>query len=89
MDILGFIIILVKVLVVFAGTMLTVLIMIYAERRVSAFIQGRLGPNRVGPQGIFQPLADGIKFLMKGTSFLQVLINPFLSLLRPSCSSPL
>ena len=65
MDILGFIIILVKVLVVFAGTMLTVLIMIYAERRVSAFIQGRLGPNRVGPQGIFQPLADGIKFLMK------------------------
>ena len=65
MDLLGFIIILVKVLVVFAGTMLTVLIMIYAERRVSAFIQGRLGPNRVGPQGIFQPLADGIKFLMK------------------------
>ena len=65
MDLLGFIIILVKVLVVFAGTMLTVLIMMYAERRVSAFIQGRLGPNRVGPQGIFQPLADGIKFLMK------------------------
>jgi len=65
MDILGFIIILVKVIVVFAGTMLTVLIMIYAERRVSAFIQGRLGPNRVGPQGILQPLADGIKFLMK------------------------
>ena len=65
MDLLGFIIILVKVLVVFAGTMLTVLIMIYAERRVSAFIQGRLGPNRVGPKGIFQPLADGIKFLMK------------------------
>ena len=65
MDLLDFIIILVKVLVVFAGTMLTVLIMIYAERRVSAFIQGRLGPNRVGPQGIFQPLADGIKFLMK------------------------
>jgi NADH-quinone oxidoreductase subunit H len=65
MDLLGFIIILVKVLVVFAATLLTVLIMIYAERRVSAFIQGRLGPNRVGPQGIFQPLADGIKFLMK------------------------
>ena len=65
MDILGFIIILVKVIVVFADTMLTVLIMIYAERRVSAFIQGRLGPNRVGPKGIFQPLADGIKFLMK------------------------
>jgi NADH-quinone oxidoreductase subunit H len=39
--------------------------MIYAERRVSAFIQGRLGPNRVGPQGLLQPIADGIKFLMK------------------------
>lgn len=39
--------------------------MIYAERRVSAFIQGRLGPNRVGPQGLLQPIADGIKFMMK------------------------
>ena len=65
MDLLGFIIICVKVLLVFAATMLTVLMMIYAERRVSAFIQGRLGPNRVGPQGLLQPIADGIKFLMK------------------------
>ena len=65
MDFISFSIICVKVLIVFAVTMLTVLIMIYAERRVAAFMQGRLGPNRVGPQGLLQPIADGIKFLMK------------------------
>jgi len=65
MDVISFSIICVKVVLGFAITMLTVLIMIYAERRVSAFMQGRLGPNRVGPQGLLQPIADGIKFLMK------------------------
>jgi NADH-quinone oxidoreductase subunit H len=41
------------------------LFLVYAERRVCAFIQNRLGPNRVGPQGIFQTIADLIKLLMK------------------------
>jgi len=41
------------------------LFLVYAERKVCAFIQNRLGPNRVGPMGIFQTIADLIKLLMK------------------------
>jgi NADH-quinone oxidoreductase subunit H len=37
----------------------------YAERKVAAFIQDRIGPNRAGIFGILQPLADGVKFFMK------------------------
>ncbi len=41
------------------------LFLVYLERRVCAFIQNRLGPNRVGPQGIFQTIADLVKLLFK------------------------
>ena len=56
---------LVKVLVVFGIYMGCVAYTTFAERRIAAWIQDRHGPNRVGPQGIFQVLADGIKNFMK------------------------
>jgi NADH-quinone oxidoreductase subunit H len=44
---------------------ITGLLLVYAERRICAFMQNRLGPNRVGPWGLFQTIADFIKLLMK------------------------
>lgn len=37
----------------------------YAERKLAAFLQDRVGPDRAGPAGMFQPLADGLKMMMK------------------------
>ncbi len=55
----------VKMTVIFVAILLGVALTTLAERRVSGWIQIRLGPNRVGPQGLFQPIADGLKSLLK------------------------
>ena len=56
---------LVAITVAFTVVLLIVAYTVLAERRVLGFIQGRLGPNRVGPGGILQPFADLLKFILK------------------------
>lgn len=55
----------IKLLVIFVMMIQLVPILVWVERRGSAFIQSRLGPNRVGPLGLTQLLADAVKFLGK------------------------
>ncbi len=55
----------IRAVLIFAAVMTLVPFLVLAERRISAWIQNRVGPNRVGPMGTLQPLADVIKLVFK------------------------
>src|SRR4029434_2170356 len=60
-----FLILFAKMIAIFGGVMGALAYTTLLERRVMAFVQMRPGPNRVGPFGLLQPIADGLKFLFK------------------------
>lgn len=57
--------VLVKSIGIFVFLLLTPMLAVYAERKIVAFMQMRVGPNRVGPRGSLQSIADGVKMLLK------------------------
>lgn len=71
------------ILVVFAVTMLFAMYSTWAERKVAAFLQDRVGPNRAGFGGLLQPLADGLKLFSK-EEFFPNTPNRFLFIVGPA-----
>lgn len=74
--------IVIKSLVIILPLILAVAYLTYAERKVIGYIQVRIGPNRVGPLGLFQPFADVFKLLFKEI-VLPVKSNKFLFIIAP------
>ena len=83
--IIVFFCILLKIIFLLVPLLLTVAYFTYAERKVIGFIQLRKGPNRVGPFGLLQPIADAVKLLFKEFIFPQY-SNKFLFFMAPVLS---
>ena len=81
------------VAIIFGISLVTAMYSTYAERKVAAFLQDRVGPNRAGPFGIFQPMADGAKMFMKEeiiptqSSGLLFIVGPSLAILTACIGS--
>lgn len=73
------------IVIIFAITMLMAMYSTLAERKVAAWLQDRIGPNRAGKGGILQPLADGLKLFSK-EEFLPNTPNKFLFVVGPAVS---
>jgi NADH-quinone oxidoreductase subunit H len=73
----------VVIIAVFALTMLMAMYSTWAERKLAAFLQDRIGPNRAGWGGLLQPLADGMKLLSK-EEFIPNTPNKFLFIVGPA-----
>ena len=76
---------LIKMIVVFTVIMVGVAFMTLVERRLCAFMQDRLGPNRVGPFGLLQPAADGLKNIVKEETY-PARADKWLFILAPAIS---
>jgi len=85
MDVADIIIKFVLVVIIFSISLLIALYSTYAERKVAAFFQDRLGPNRAGPFGILQPFADGGKMFLK-EEIIPANASAFLFIAGPSLS---
>ncbi|NBX69130.1 MAG: NADH-quinone oxidoreductase subunit H, partial [Proteobacteria bacterium] len=82
MEAMDLIVTAVKTAIIYLGMVQVVPIMLIVERRGAALIQDRPGPNRVGPFGLFQPIADVIKMMMKEVTIPRQ-VNKALYLLGP------
>jgi NADH-quinone oxidoreductase subunit H len=83
MENIGLIGILIKIILVIGIIFLVVIALTLLERKVSGWIQDRYGPNRVGPRGILQPIADAVKFLVK-EDIIPSHVDRFLYILAPA-----
>jgi len=74
---------LVLIVVIFLISLVIAMYSTYAERKIAAFFQDRVGPNRAGPAGILQPLADGAKMFLK-EEIIPTNSSKFLFIVGPS-----
>ena len=81
-ELVGLLWIVVKILAIALPVMGAVAYLTLAERKVIGYIQVRIGPNRVGPRGLLQPIADGLKLMMKET-IIPTKANRVLFLIAP------